>query len=430
MLNEQYVCSVCGKLGHNKRTCGKTVPTRPQHPHRPPQPEPAGVDEAGTLADAIRILGGDPPTVPTPTPETVPEEPLTATQEPVVETMTAEDIETWWMLTSGKTGKRHIEVNRVYGVPHKVAVVNWGKEDTTKLLGMLDIAVEQGTSARALKKFLNFFGVAAKKSLAEDERTKPAVLLILAKDPSVSVKKTLAERKKLPSSIMTILASAQNYETRLALAYHRDAEEEVLTKMYQELDTRPKFNPHKKLNDWNSLCSVIAKNPNLSASLRQEMLDSDDRSKVSSVLKNPAVTAEELNRVWQKQKTARSFFLDRIICHPNTPPEILDDFLDEVLFSSSPATSVNRQRVSSVCQHPNMSPATLDKAVRHVVSNPNSVHSTNVSYGVARSDNTSDETLRWMLRQKVLSSAVKFEAKDNLQSRSLPDFSAIRHAEE
>ena len=428
MLNKQYVCSVCGKLGHNKRTCGKTVPTRPPvHPHRPPQPEldtGAGVGEAGTLADAIRILGGDPQTVEpsavlsNPTPVTVVEEPLTATQEPVVETMTAEDIEAWWMLTSGKTGKREIEEKDFHGWKYRQAVSNWTETDTDNLSAMLNVAVEQGTSARALKKFLNFFGAAAKKSLAKDERTKTAVLLILAKDSSVSVRKMLAERDTLPLPIMTVLSSDQNYETRLALAKRTDVEKTVLTKMHQEYETRPKLAANKRRTTSNSLRHVIARNPNLSISLRQEMLNSTDALEVYSALGNPATTAEEISQVWKKHRqNTRGYVFTGIINNPNTPAEVLDDFLNDNLFASSQPKYANRY-VSSACAHPNASPAMLDKVIRHIVSNPElKIYSTNVPYSIANSRKTSEETLNWMIHQEALSPGVKYAAKDNLRSR-------------
>ena len=43
------------------------------------------------------------------------------------------------------------------------AVSNWTETDTDNLSAMLNVAVEQGTSARALKKVPQLFGAAAKK---------------------------------------------------------------------------------------------------------------------------------------------------------------------------------------------------------------------------------------------------------------------------
>ena len=410
MSNKQYVCSVCGKLGHNKRTCGKTAPTRPVHPHRtpPPQAEPAGVDEAGTLADAIRILGGDPQTVepsavlPNPTPVTVAEEPPTATQEPVVETMTAEDIETWWMLTSGKTGKRHIEKKKVYGFTRKVTVVNWDKEDTTKLLGMLDIAVEQGTSARALKKFLNFFGAAAKKNLANDKRTKPAVLLVLAKDSSTNVKKILAQRNNLPENIVNVLASDNEYDVRLAVATRDDLSPATIETIYREYPSKkqPSYARERRFNG--SLKGKLAQHKNLPAWIRKELLASGVHSVVRKTLTNPNTTAEELLQTWQEYADEDSYFFvtEKILAHPNTPAKILDSFLEKQIIMGNHAAPHGAYStiLQTACSNPNVSAATLDKVAKQIILSDREkiFRHSQIPYAIVHNPSTADSTLEWI----------------------------------
>ena len=404
MSNKQYVCGKCGQVGHNRRTCRKTAPA-PAPPPRPvpPQLKPSQPD-LNSLNEAVRALRGD-------TPEA----------EPVVETMTAEDIETWWILASGKTGKRRIEEGTPGHHHTRTIIVDWYNADTDRLLTMLNLAVKQKTSPKALKKFLNHFGAEAKTHLAYDNQTPETVLLILAKDPSPRVRRTLTAREHLTTNLITILASDKDHLVRARTAKHRETPGPILEKIFQEQDTK-EGNPRITNRPENDIDSIVAAHPNLPTHQRQKFLASERKNLIRCALANPNTTADDIAAVWKKHKNDKhGNIIESILKNPKTTTPILDEYVEQKIFTNetNPHTySTSTSTLYETCQHKNMSPETLHRIAHHITNNPeaNKKFATTVPFGIINNPNTTNTTLQFLAEN--YHNAIGHRATDLLQKRT------------
>lgn len=322
---KNYVCSKCGQSGHNRRTCGKPVPAAAGKPTLPAS-APSTVSQpapTATITDAIRTLSSEPETV--------------TVAEPVVETMTAEDIETWWILASGKTGKlEKVTLTNFAGWKSVATVAQWSPDDTTALLDMLDVAVKQNTTPRTLKKFLNFFGAAAKKSLAADKRTGPKILAILAKDSSAGVRQTVAENMHLPDSIAMMLAEDKNYNVRLSLTSNKVAvQSHVLEKIFREQDNYPPAHTPKSGYLRQDILFALAFNPNTPDNVHNELLASKNLLLVAEAVQNLRTTETQLEDVWNRHWENNESIRRNVLRHRNVEVKVVESFIDRMAEKSA-----------------------------------------------------------------------------------------------
>ena len=435
---KQYVCGKCGQVGHNRRTCGKTIPTpnTPTSQSPPPHPQSSPTSTTLDLDEAIRVLRGDttepaaepvaePVAEPEPTPETetalepaVALEPETVTvAEPVVETMTAEDIETWWMLTSGKNGKRQLDEKRRYGTLHRRATVTWDDEDTDRLITMLNLAITQGATPKAIRKFLNYFGTEARTRIAQDERTPERVLAVLTKDPSTTVRQTLALRPDLTANLTETLSSDKDYLTRLRIAKRRNVPGDVLEKIFREQEQKKPTPTNLKYRAGYNLTYVIAAHPNTPAHLRQEFLTSDKKDYVRNALNNPNTTADEIVVAWERNKNnSYGYVAEGIMKHPNTPSPVLAEYLEERIFNVTYTGNYYHTIFADAVRHQHMPPDLIDRVARYITNDPNAFKkfAGTIIPIVVHHPHTSDDTLKF-LRTRYRNTRIGEQAGEKLE---------------
>lgn len=245
--------------------------------------------------------------------------------------MTAEDIETWWLLTSGRSGKQK-GVTKEYRLSptspaytHRENEVEWTQRDNDQLLSMVNTAVAQNTSARALKKFLTFFGAYAKTGLADTTHTLPTpVFAILAKDSSVRVRETLARRNDLPEPLFDVLAADKNYQVRAELARNPKTPARLLRKMFDERNTLPR--PQRRF--WGSegaLEDALAQNPNIPEKVHKHLLGTKKGFTQARILSNPLTTSDDIADVWNTSRKLSDSSYNAIMGNTKTPKWILEE---------------------------------------------------------------------------------------------------------
>lgn len=339
-----YRCGKCGQSGHNSRTCGKT-PAFASPPNKTTVP-------------------GKPPVVNT---QEVSSTETSSASTPVMETMTTEEIQTWWTLMSGKTGRQK-SVEKTYKpfwgtrtYNYRKNEVEWEQSDTDQLISMVDTAVKQNASLRALKKFLTTFGAHAKTELARSSKPLPAqVCLILAKDPSARVREALAEKENLPEPICRILADDKRPAVRVRLAGNSTVPAPVLQKLFDERKTKPRAqNPV-----WGSegeLEDALARNQHTPAGVIRNLLGTNEKTTKGFALSHPHISIRDVTDVWNNCRhdlSQNPEICYAIVSKDVTPAHILIEYSEHVLGKET----ISRQdgfALIAIAQHPHTPTETL-----------------------------------------------------------------------
>lgn len=338
MGNRQHVCGKCGQVGHNRRTCGKTAPAQPRRP-RLTAPGPNTTPEpADTLTHTIRTIEndhtlhnkaektGDTDTAP-PAPQ---DEPAATTAETGTETLTAEDLETWWMLASDKDGKRRKEnIPPGKTQPRYDASKDWTPDDTERLRTIVLLAEQQGTSPKNLKKFLNRFGVKARVMLAAQPGLPNLTLAVLATDTSSTVRENVAKRIDIPAPILNQLADDPKYDVRVEVARNTTTTTttDTLDRMFDNL----KHLPHPSTSPRSSegeLENALVKHPNSSPHIHTRFITSTAPFTVDAAIQHPDTTAEELETVTRTWGYDSAPFASALQ-HPHMPTHLLEKYCRE-----------------------------------------------------------------------------------------------------
>lgn len=205
-----YICSVCGKPGHNKRSCGNT----PRIVVAPPALNRVEVQEETSTGSAMSwdsMAEGIPEYATTDegTNSSSPEN--DSSESPGEETLNVNELETWWMLSGeGRRGK-HAQRGLDYEL--------WSDRDTESLSSIVSTLPDNEETYETVKLFMKSFGSVAKNNLARYEGTPPHILAVLAEDQSVKTRQAVAAwQNNLTHKIMSILAHDTNGTVRRALA--------------------------------------------------------------------------------------------------------------------------------------------------------------------------------------------------------------------
>ena len=288
-------CGICGKHGHNKRTCGK-------------KPNPIG-GRAYTEVQPNKTL---PEVKTSPTPVSDVYSKLHDNKTPPVTThdvkkgtvlnvnptagYTAEDLETLWYIKDGNFGKASPKRTRRRG--------NIWSEESAHALNEMVENLEKGESGIEVKewvKFFKHFGAEAKTTLLISAAKAPSVTTptyvemlevadeilyqhtknntppltkhvlhikifeALSKDASPSVRSTLAGKEGLPDHIKKIMLDDQHTSVVLNLAKRVDTSTAQLTYLKYRVDNRVGFAKNGYIMwDVEEIYKHIATHPNTS----------------------------------------------------------------------------------------------------------------------------------------------------------------------
>lgn len=321
--------------------------------------------------------------------------------------MTAEDIETWWILASGKTGKlEKVTFTNFAGWKSVATVAQWSPDDTTALLDMLDVAVKQNTTPRTLKKFLNFFGAAAKKSLAADKRTGPKILAILAKDSSAGVRQTVAENMHLPDSIAMMLAEDKNYNVRLSLTSNKVAvQSHVLEKIFREQDNYPPSHTPKSQYLRQDILFALAVNPNTPDNVHNELLASKNLLLVAEAVRNLRTTETQLEDVWNRHWENNESIRRNVLRHRNVGVKVVESFIDRMAEkSASPQGNFDDDGYSLylTTADERISPEHLNTLSKILQARGSTMlHRNTLAMGIVKHPHTTDEALHRLIETEL-----------------------------
>lgn len=359
-----YKCGRCGHTGHNSRTCGKVFSPHAQTTRKAKKPPPQKTFSplpGATISDVLQKVENT---------KTVPEQPFV---EPIVETMTAQDIETWWLLASGRSGKQ-VRVERTYqpsprsrAYTYRENEVEWADTDTRLLLDMVKTATAQGTSKGALKKFLTFFGAHAKTELAKTSEILPAGLCcVLAEDKSVNVRAQTAQRGDLPQQAYDLLADNDNVPVRTALAGNSTTPVAVLRKLYDE----KKMRPYLAYSYGGTLEEALARNPNCPDDIHQYFLHrSEQRTLTAAAVSNPRTRDEDVAKVWEecrKDLTSNQEICRAIMERKSTPAHIITEYAEFFIAQRRRLSWHEEFALLSISGHRNTPTRTLQRLHRRI----------------------------------------------------------------
>ena len=258
-------CGLCGRRGHNRRTCGKTPTPKFPLKTQPAKTIPEPKTTAKVVNNAFSQLHNNH------TPDTTHHG-----GQKVVENdssssgYTAEDLETLWCLKDGNFGKER---------PGKSRRKIWSEESAHALNEMVE-TLEKGESGIEVKEWVKFFknfGAEAKATLLmktakapyikapihmdivdiADETLHPhtknsnphplhhvlhiKIFEALSKDASSTVRSNLASKEGLPDHVKNILLNDPHTSVVLKLAERADTTPEQLTYLKNRIDKRIGF---------------------------------------------------------------------------------------------------------------------------------------------------------------------------------------------
>lgn len=325
-----------------------------------------------------------------------------ANPEPVVDEMTADDIETWRMLTREKTGKKQKKEGT--GYPRRSGtqmIVSWDAEDTRQLVAMVNTAIEQKASPKAIRKFLNLFGTTAREALAGHPDLDVHALPVLTKDTSAKVREAVARRNTVPVPIMNVLATDKSCDVRLALIFQPDLPEKTVNLMYEHLND--KMVSRKDNANW--LTREILSHPKLSASHRQQALYlSSASTHVSWILENPHITSEEIAHKWRLMRENGNesvpYYMHALVSHAKTPVSVLEEYVEESIAGKF-SYPYSFQSLKPLFRNNGLPANTIAKIFNYKTAHPEqSDHSDVLVWeGISAHPNTSDSQLEWIINE-------------------------------
>lgn len=246
--------------------------------------------------------------------------------------MTSDEMETWWMLAGGKTGKRQPSEptgGAFYWWSRKRRKIDWAETDTDQLIQTVDIAVAENATPRELKKFLATFGTAARMNLAQHPRLDPRLLPVLAKDASPTVREKIAHRIDLPEPIIRLLATDKSSDVRAIVLANPNIAEATINLMFEHGNDRTTGKKANSRTVWQKVLS----HPKLSRKYREEALCTFPPGTAAYVFENPGLTAEEIEQYWTKLHTEGhkipSNMLYYMLEDSRTPVSVLEGFTQE-----------------------------------------------------------------------------------------------------
>lgn len=303
---KQYVCGVCGQSGHNRQTCGKTVPAATPNPTRrlsSPQTVPP---TAGSGRNRWEDMAAQA------------EHAQNQSEEPETdEAMTVEDLKTWWSLANnGKEGK--------YGNDD-----GWTSRDDDQLANLLKTVCRENLKAQDLKDFLKNFGALAKGTLVQRRDIPELVLTVLVSDKSVETRMMIAERGGLTESLMMVLAKDPNLKVKHALANNVTVPENVLQIVYDNRFAGAKGlqHPPKRVV---TVDRALARNPHCPRNILNRYLTSTNTYILGGALENRQTSSEKLDEILERSP-GQADLVRGAMMNPNMTQPMVDKHIRKIL---------------------------------------------------------------------------------------------------
>ena len=142
----------------------------------------------------------------------------------------------------------------------------------------------------------------ARRLLAEDVATPPAILQVLAMDTSESVRACIAENPNTPVSILEHLARGENYVDRLYVTNNPNTPAAILELLSHDEER--------------SIRLHVAKHPNTPAAALEQLAKSSYMDVRLNVAKHPNTPAAALEHL---ANDGESYVQESVAGHPNTP---------------------------------------------------------------------------------------------------------------
>ena len=324
-----YVCGVCKKEGHNKRTCksGKNVHPNVSISEQRTSPRPS----KDTTITKSNLIGRWDDYIQKVTTEPVHKNGAES-EDNSVDTQVADggyslgELETYWILKNGEDGKRKIvHYQGQYSGYSYRAPAEWGDKETEELFKFVNEVYKEAPSTQTAvwAKFFKNFGAEAKHALLRRykyptgyarEKGSPLnstplplpFFAVFAKDPSKAVREVLAKAHGLPFPVAKILAEDKNYDVRVELALNTSRNiGPVLDQLYSQARGR---DGSEVQNFWQrqgriyALKRNLARNPQTPTKVLHDIFlrtDNDLGIKMS-IYSNPNAPTEALRARWKK----------------------------------------------------------------------------------------------------------------------------------
>lgn len=342
--SKAYVCSVCGRAGHNRRSCGKALSVGSVRVPVVGAGDAVGAGSCGEVSDisgAWERVNASGPGSEVPVldveRETVASDGRMADRgnaETGGETFGVEDLETWWALsTSGKRGKR--------ATGSMIGQEEWTDTDTERFCAIVSSLPDNRETFLVLKKFFRRFGVEAKNKLAVHDRTPEHIVAVLSEDQSVEVRSSVALREVgLPQRIMLHLARDPSFAVREELAGNPTVPGSVVKVLF---DGRDDVSGRRKLNrdvyNWK-----IAKHPNCPPDVLQHYMGHGNEFMLCGVVSNPKVTADQIGQVLDTHPDAYSV-VAAAVSNPNITGAVVDRQVGKIIGLRERRLEAGRARI-------------------------------------------------------------------------------------
>lgn len=322
-------CGKCGQVGHNRRTCGKNVAV-PESPvlaaaRKQTAPSVPAASNIGETFTAYRNTSRQ---------KNVAGE----RKEPEKETLTAQEVETLWFLTSGRTGK--LVKGQTYTYKERENL--WTKDDNAALSTMLETVMRQGTAEKELHKFLRTFSAKALDRLAYTATTPPQILGLLVRGNLLGNAATIVMARKdaetLPDDVLKSLRLHRDAEIRrqcLMKYRRRGLSAEEIRQMWDNPPRQRKDSDDKQCV-MTAYAAELARQENCPADVLEHMLQRELYTSprmlhtLYAALGNRNMRPETLAAEYRfmRGKKDLEVAVDVILSNPRTPRNIVDKVFD------------------------------------------------------------------------------------------------------
>lgn len=394
-----YRCGLCGKLGHNRQTCGKTsapVRAKPALPAQTtiaqPRHEPSGMRETFTAFDRASAVGVS--TVPEPAQENAP--------------VTAEELSVWWNLSSG------LQIRGDY-------LEDEALESLGKLLSTIPPAPGQRSET---KKFLRLFHEEVRVELARSTEIGDDTVNMLAHDPSWRVRAQIGSKGNLPYPLAKKLLNDRDVRVSSAvLSACGDLSEDDLREFHGKKvgDGEPEpANPREKFWWTNLLGHRNCPEEFLTYAAGKGANHYTDNS-YAVALSNPKTPARVLEEAYHRECARSSrqhnVFLCCVLENPSTPRSVVTNFFENYSHTNP---AVNVSAYLAAVRNPNLSGAFIDEEYRQrctadSAGNADASKAT-ILYSLLSNPRITEETVRNILATDPVPQ-IKNLARKVLQSR-------------
>lgn len=237
-MAKNNVCGMCGQVGHNRRTCGKTYP-QPQKTPKPAYPVTQSIETGGEPSGWNRTFAALEEKTKNFTPHPPPiqaEETFPPTSDSV---FTAEELSTWWLLANEEYPKKKRHLPEI-------------QHDAQQLKMFLQTIPEntiEMTSPVVWREFLQKFPQKVREYAvgeSKKQETTSAYLSILAHDPDSTVRWWVAENHNTSPAILKILSTDVAEDVRLEVLYNPSCPVEVITRAAEEKEENSLLGAHAR----------------------------------------------------------------------------------------------------------------------------------------------------------------------------------------